>query len=42
MSSGTAAPFPETTLTAIGDGVPIVPPFDLPAGYPMTEIDSLP
>jgi hypothetical protein len=32
----------ETTLTAIGDGVPNVPPFDLPAGYPMTEIDSLP
>lgn len=32
----------ETALTAIGDGVPNAPPFDLPAGYPVSEVASLP
>ncbi len=32
----------ETVLTEIGDGVPNAPPFDLPAGYPRTEVESIP
>jgi hypothetical protein len=32
----------ETALTAIGDGVPSAPPFDLPDGYPMTEVAAIP
>ncbi len=32
----------ETTLAAIGDGVPNAPMFDLPAGYAVSEVESIP
>jgi len=35
-------PVSETTLSAIGGGVPSTPPFALPAGWPVTEVAAIP